>query len=56
MRTVGDQLLLLVGDPQVDPQTREALVALAKPFVDTTATLVTKARYTKSNDGLPTQA
>ena len=56
MDTVGRQLLLLVGDPQVDPQTREALVVVAKTIVATTATLITNAKYTKSNDGLPTQA
>ena len=57
MRTVRDQLLLLVGDPQVDYHTQERfLVTLAKPIAVTAHTLVTNAKYTKSNDGLPTQA
>ena len=56
MDTVGGQLLLLVGDPQVDLQIREALVAMAKTIAATTRTLVTNAKYTQSNDGLPTQA
>ena len=53
MGTVGGRLLLLV---RVDLQTQEALVVMAKTIAVTIATLVTKARYTKSNDGLPTQA
>ena len=57
MGTVGGQLLLLVGDPQVDLQTQQRfLVAVLKPIAVTVNTLYTNAKYAKSNDGLPTQA